>query len=82
MTIGQRAGPDGEHREQVLARIAAAYRHEAVDRPPVLIGDANYWITGEDPDLIPSDYFEEGAYRLHAGLPGGQDRSPPRAHAR
>lgn len=62
MTIGQRAGPDGEHREQVLARIAAAYRHEAVERPPVLIGDANYWITGEDPDLIPSDYFEEGAY--------------------
>jgi uroporphyrinogen-III decarboxylase len=62
MTSGQRAGPDGEHYEQVLALIGAAYRHEAVERPPILIGDANYWITGEDPDLIPSDYFEEGAY--------------------
>ncbi len=45
-----------------LGRIAAAYRHEEVDRPPVLIGDANYWITGEEPELIPDDYFDEGAY--------------------
>ena len=62
MPIDHRPGPDGRHREEVLAQIGAAYRHEAVDRPPVLIGDANYWITGEDPDLIPDDYFDEGAY--------------------
>jgi hypothetical protein len=45
-----------------LGRITAAYRHEDVGGPPVLIGDANYWITGEDPALIPPDYFDEGAY--------------------
>jgi len=28
----------------------------------VLVGDVNYWITGEDPALIPVDYFDEGAY--------------------
>ena len=42
MPIDHRPGPDGRHREEVLAQIGAAYRHEAVDRPPVLIGDANY----------------------------------------
>ena len=62
MTVDQRADPDRERRGRVLAQIAEAYRHEAAERPPVLIGDANYWITGEDPDLIPGDYFEEGAY--------------------
>jgi uroporphyrinogen-III decarboxylase len=42
--------------------IAAAYRHEPVERPPVLVGDVNYWITGEDPDLVPGDYFDVGAF--------------------
>jgi len=54
--------PDGARTEAVLERIAAAYRHQAVDRVPVLIGDVNYWITGEDPSLIPAEYFDAGAY--------------------
>ncbi len=47
---------------EALERIEAAYRHEPVDRVPILIGDVNYWITGEDPAAVPSDYFEEGGY--------------------
>lgn len=43
-------------------RILAAYRHDPVDVPPVLIGDVNYWITGEDPALIPDDYFAEDGF--------------------
>ena len=27
-----------------------------------LVGDVNYWISGEDPALVPVDYFEPGAY--------------------
>jgi len=56
------ANDPGNAHSEALELIAAAYRHETVDSPPVLIGDANYWITGEDPDLIPDDYFDEGAY--------------------
>jgi uroporphyrinogen decarboxylase len=44
-----------------LERVRAAYRHERVEMPPLLIGDVNYWITGEDPAAIPADYFEPGA---------------------
>jgi uroporphyrinogen-III decarboxylase len=56
------AGVGRARTTEALERIAAAYRQEEVDRPPVLIGEANYWITGEDPALIPDDYFDEGAY--------------------
>jgi hypothetical protein len=45
-----------------LERVAAAYRHEPVGMPPLLVGDVNYWITGEDPAIIPDDYFEPGGY--------------------
>jgi len=62
MPLRSSTGPDQTHTTEALARIEAAYRHEKVDGPPILIGDANYWITGEDPDLIPGDYFDEGAY--------------------
>jgi uroporphyrinogen-III decarboxylase len=43
-------------------RIELAYRQAPVDELPVLIGDVNYWITGEDPRLVPDDYFEDGAF--------------------
>lgn len=43
-------------------RIADAYRHRSVATPPVIVGDCNYWITGEDPELVPADYFEPGGY--------------------
>ena len=52
---------DQRRRDEILERIGAAYRHEATVRPPVLVGDVNYWITGEDPELIPGDYFDAGA---------------------
>ena len=55
LTLDQRS-------ERALELIAAAYRHEPVAEPPVLIGDVNYWITGEDPALVPDDYFEEGGF--------------------
>ncbi len=48
--------------ERSLERLRAAYRHDPVQAPPLLIGDVNYWITGEDPALIPEDYFEPGGY--------------------
>lgn len=51
-----------EHDARAMEAIAAAYRHEPVEAPPVLIGDVNYWITGEDPSLIPDDYFSVGGY--------------------
>jgi len=58
--------PDAAHlaarNERSLEHITAAYRHEAVDRVPLLVGDVNYWITGEDPSLIPDDYFEPDGY--------------------
>jgi len=61
MPITNTSGSDDSY-ARALERIEAAYRHEQVDSPPVLIGDVNYWITGEDPSLIPGDYFDEGAY--------------------
>jgi hypothetical protein len=61
MPIANAHDPDDVH-NQALELIEAAYRHEDVGQSPVLIGDVNYWITGEDPDLIPDDYFDEGAY--------------------
>ncbi len=62
MPTGNQIVPDQARTADVLARIGAAYRHEDVPGPAVLIGDANYWITGEDPALIPSDYFDDGAF--------------------
>ena len=47
--------------ERALALVRAAYRHEPLESPPLLVGDVNYWITGEDPTRIPVDYFEPGA---------------------
>lgn len=43
-------------------RIARVYRHEALDRPPIIIQDANYSLAGEAADTIPDDYFHEGAF--------------------
>ncbi len=48
--------------ERALALVRAAYRHELLESPPLLVGDVNYWITGEDPARIPLDCFEPGAY--------------------
>lgn len=48
--------------ERARERIADAYRHRSVTTPPVIVGDCNYWITGEDPTKIPEDYFEAGGY--------------------
>jgi uroporphyrinogen-III decarboxylase len=65
-----RAADQVAHDARALELIEAAYQHEDVDRPPILIGDVNYWITGEDPDLIPDDYFEEGAYASQLAFQG------------
>ena len=43
-------------------RVDAAFRHLDTDDPPIVIQDANYSITGEEPDTIPDDYFDEGAF--------------------
>jgi uroporphyrinogen-III decarboxylase len=51
-----------ERFERARERIADAYRHRPVATPPVVVGDCNYWITGEDPDRIPGDYFEAGGF--------------------
>ena len=48
--------------ERARERMADAYRHRPVASPPVIVGDCNYWITGEDPARIPEDYFEVGGY--------------------
>jgi len=44
--------------ERARERIADAYRHRSVTTPPGVVGDCNYWISGEDPMRIPEDYFE------------------------
>ena len=49
------------HSEGALALVRAAYRHEPLESPPLLVGDVSYWITGENPARIPLDYFEPGA---------------------
>ncbi len=46
--------------ERAIALVRATYRHEPLESPPLLVGDVNYWITGEDPARIPVDYFEAG----------------------
>ncbi len=48
--------------ERAAARIEDAYRHAPTDRPPIVIQDANYSLTGEHPDTMPDDYFLEGAF--------------------
>ncbi len=39
------------------ARIEEAYRHREKAPVPFLVADANYWLSGETPSLIPDDYF-------------------------
>jgi uroporphyrinogen-III decarboxylase len=56
------AAPGDERFQRAYERVLAVYRHDPVDAPPVLVGDVNYWITGEDPTLIPDDYFAEGGF--------------------
>ena len=58
VSVGRAAGRFERARE----RMADAYRHRPVASPPVIVGDCNYWITGEDPARIPEDYFEAGCY--------------------
>jgi hypothetical protein len=60
--MADRIDVDATRTAEILERIGAAYRHEPTDGVPVLVGDVNYWITGEDPALIPPDYFDAGAY--------------------
>jgi hypothetical protein len=43
--------------------VEQAYRHVDMERPPVIIQDANYSLAGEDPDGMPDDYFAEGAFQ-------------------
>lgn len=54
-TLDQRLADAREH-------IADAYRHVPMKSPPLIVGDCNYWITGEDPAVIPDDYFAEGGF--------------------
>jgi uroporphyrinogen-III decarboxylase len=48
--------------ERARERIADAYRHRPVTAPPVVVGDCNYWLTGEDPTRIPEVYFDAGGF--------------------
>jgi uroporphyrinogen-III decarboxylase len=48
-----------EREERARRKIRAAYRHEAVREPSVVIGDVNYWLFGEAPAAIPGDYFTD-----------------------
>jgi uroporphyrinogen-III decarboxylase len=38
-------------------RIRNAYLHQPTERPPLIISDVNYALSGESPALIPDDYF-------------------------
>jgi hypothetical protein len=46
--------------ESAYQRIEAVYEHRDTGSLPVIIQDVNYWVGGENPDLIPDDYFVEG----------------------
>ena len=56
------------------ALVEQAYQHVEMERPPVVIQDANYSLAGEDPDTMPDDYFAEGAFAAHARATGDADR--------
>jgi uroporphyrinogen-III decarboxylase len=43
-------------------RVDVAFRHLETEDPAIVIQDANYSITGEEPATIPDDYFAEGAF--------------------
>ena len=51
-----------ERFERATAHVEQAYRHVEMDRPPIVIQDANYALAGEDPAGMPEDYFAEGAF--------------------
>lgn len=58
-----------ERFERAHERIADAYRHKVVDRPPVVVLDVPSGnVTGVEEDLIPDDYFEEGRFASMLGL--------------
>jgi uroporphyrinogen-III decarboxylase len=55
--------------EQAHERIADAYRNRDVDRSPVVVLDVPSGnITGVEPELIPDDYFADGAFASMLGL--------------
>jgi len=47
--------------EAARQRIHAAYLHQDTGQLPVVVMDVNYWLFGEEPALIPDDYFERDA---------------------
>jgi len=51
-----------ERFERAYRKIEQVYRHAELDEPPIVIQDANYSITGEEPETIPDDYFAEGSF--------------------
>jgi hypothetical protein len=53
---------DADRDSRARARVARAYRFEAVDPLPVVIQDTNYSITGEEPDTVPDGYFDDGSF--------------------
>ena len=72
-----RADDLAERREQALELVRAAYRHDRVESPPMVIGDVNYWISGEDPGRVPADYFEPGAYASQQAFQEAKIRDTP-----
>ena len=57
-------------------RIADAYRHRPVKRPPVVVLDVPSGnVTGVEGDLIPDDYFAEGGFPSMLGLQLGRIES-------
>lgn len=46
--------------KKIAARIASVYRHENV-KSPWIVYNMNYWLDGENPEVIPDDYFDDSA---------------------
>ena len=49
-----------DRNEQVALRMKAVYEHRNVTAPKVIY-NMNYWLDGENPEMIPADYFDAPA---------------------
>ena len=49
--------PYAERLAAARQRIEDVYNHRQNGVLPLVIGDVNYWLSGETPALIPGDYF-------------------------
>ena len=51
--------------ETVKAKTADVFAFKKVDRPPIVVNSAFYWVFGLDPETFPADYFSSAEVMTH-----------------